>query len=106
MDINPWRTSSSSAIRKRSFGGFRNRPAGKLAISCAGKEPDDWKPMPSVGASVRELRIWDASGTFRVIYVAKLADRVVVLHAFKKKTQATSRTDLELARTRYRRVVA
>jgi phage-related protein len=62
--------------------------------------------MPSIGAGVRELRIWDASGTFRVIYLAKLADRVVVLHAFRKKTQATSRKDMELARARYRQVVA
>jgi phage-related protein len=65
-----------------------------------GLEPEDWKPMRSVGAGVREIRIWDEAGTFRVIYIAKLADGIVVLHAFKKKTQAMSRKDADLAKAR------
>lgn len=96
-----------SQARLRRFPKSARWEAGdQLRLVQEGKEPNDWKAMPSIGAGVRELRIWDASGTFRVIYLAKLADRVVVLHAFKKKTQATSRKDVELARTRYRRVVA
>lgn len=46
--------------------------------------------------------MWDDSGTYRVIYTARLADAVYVLHAFQKKTQATARRDVELARKRYR----
>lgn len=58
--------------------------------------------MSTVGKGVKEIRIRDASGAFRVIYVAKLADSVYVLHCFQKKTEKTSKTDLELATKRYR----
>jgi phage-related protein len=47
-----------------------------------GFEPDDWKPMNTVGQGVREIRIRDESGVFRVIYVAKFSDAVYVLHCF------------------------
>lgn len=57
--------------------------------------------MPSIGKGVEELRVWDDSGTYRVIYTARLADAVYVLHAFQKKTQATVKRDVELARKRY-----
>jgi len=66
-----------------------------------GEQPDDFKPMLSVGKGVEEVRIWDDSGTFRVIYTARLADVVYVLHAFQKKSQATSRRDIELIKSRY-----
>lgn len=66
-----------------------------------GEQPDDFKPMPSVGKGVEELRIWDESGTYRVIYTARLKDWVAVLHAFQKKTRTTSARDVELARTRW-----
>lgn len=67
-----------------------------------GRDPDDWKPMNTVGAGVREIRIRDAAGAFRVIYVAKLVDAVYVLHCFQKKTEKTSKTDLDLATRRFR----
>ena len=38
-----------------------------------GEEPDDWKPMPTIGQGVKEIRIRDEAGAFRVIYLAKLA---------------------------------
>lgn len=66
-----------------------------------GEQPDDFKPMPSIGKGVEELRVWDDSGTYRVIYTARLADAIYVLHAFQKKTQATAKRDVELARKRY-----
>ena len=62
--------------------------------------------MVSVGSAVREIRIRDRSGAFRVIYVAKFADRVVVLHCFEKKTQKTSAADLATATKRYQQVTA
>lgn len=65
-----------------------------------GLEPADWKPMKTVGDGVKEIRIRDESGAFRVIYLAKLADAVFVLHCFQKKTQRTSHKDIELARKR------
>jgi phage-related protein len=58
--------------------------------------------MPSVGRGVQEIRIRDAAGAFRVIYVAKFSDAVYVLHCFQKKTQKTSKADLDLAEKRYR----
>nr|WP_207650621.1 type II toxin-antitoxin system RelE/ParE family toxin [Acidithiobacillus thiooxidans] len=67
-----------------------------------GRDPDDWKPMNSVGQGVREIRIRDETGAFRVIYVAKLPEAVYVLHCFQKKTQKTRKTDLDLAGQRYR----
>lgn len=67
-----------------------------------GYDPDDWKPMPTVGLGAREIRIRDASGAFRVIYVAKLAEAVYVLHCFQKKTEQTRSADIRLAAHRYR----
>lgn len=66
-----------------------------------GEQPDDFKPMPSIGKGVEEIRIWDESGTYRVIYTARIADAVYVLHAFQKKTQATAKRDLDLAKARF-----
>jgi len=67
-----------------------------------GYDPDDWKPMKTIGAGVREIRIRDGSGAFRIIYLANFADAIVVMHAFQKKAQATSHKDLALATHRLR----
>jgi phage-related protein len=67
-----------------------------------GREPDGWKPMNTVGRGVQEIRIRDAAGAFRVLYVAKFRDAVYVLHCFQKRTQKTSKTDVNLAAQRYR----
>ncbi|HEY4368222.1 MAG TPA: type II toxin-antitoxin system RelE/ParE family toxin [Steroidobacteraceae bacterium] len=67
--------------------------------------PDDWKPMPVIGAGVCELRVRDASGAYRLIYVAKFAEALYVLHVFRKKTQKTAADDIELARRRYREMM-
>jgi phage-related protein len=66
-----------------------------------GLQPNDFKPMPSIGRGVEEIRIWDDAGTFRVIYTARLKDAVYVLHAFQKKTQTTSKSDIEKAKKRF-----
>ena len=65
-----------------------------------GLDPDDWKPMPSIGQGVREIRVREANGAFRVIYVTNIDEHVYVLHAFQKKTRSTPKRDLELARRR------
>lgn len=57
--------------------------------------------MPSIGKGVREIRIWEQAGMFRVVYLAKLEDAVYVLHCFQKKTQKTATGDVEVARQRY-----
>ncbi|MEO0830146.1 MAG: type II toxin-antitoxin system RelE/ParE family toxin [Pseudomonadota bacterium] len=71
-----------------------------------GLEPSDWKPMGTVGSGVREIRIREDGGAFRIIYVAQLADAVVVLHAFEKKAQKTPKRDLDLANDRLRAFTA
>ncbi len=65
------------------------------------EQPDDFKPMPSIGKGVEEIRVVDSSGAYRVIYFARRADAVYVLHAFHKKTQRTPKKDLEIARRRF-----
>ncbi len=66
-----------------------------------GDQPDDFKPMAVIGKGVEEIRITDESGAYRVIYVARRADAVYVLHAFQKKTQATPKKDIVTARKRF-----
>jgi phage-related protein len=83
----------------------RKRPAVKLDVNARvqhGREPNDWKPVSTVGRGVHEIRIRDAAGAFRVSYVAKFDDAVYVTHCFQKKTQKTSKADLNLAALRYR----
>lgn len=66
-----------------------------------GLEPDDWKPMPAVGAGCREIRIRTADGAFRVFYVTKFGDSVFVLHCFTKKSQKTAQSDITIGAQRY-----
>lgn len=67
-----------------------------------GDEPIDWKPFPSVGPNVAEIRIRESGGAFRVIYQATLLDVVVVISAFEKKSQKTPKHEIEKARARLR----
>ncbi len=70
-----------------------------------GLEPEDFKPMASIGKGVWEIRISDEAGQFRVIYFAKLKDEVFVLRCFQKKSQKTPLKDLALASKRLRELL-
>jgi phage-related protein len=70
-----------------------------------GENPDDFKPMPSIGKGVQEIRIWDEAGTFRIIYTARFEEAIYVLHAFQKKTEQTPKHAIELSRDRYNELV-
>ena len=70
----------------------------------AGLEPEDWKPFDDAGAGTREIRIREASGIYRVMYVAKFEEAIYVLHCFQKKTRVTSKLDWAIAAARYRAV--
>jgi len=72
------------------------------SVQC-GLEPIDWKPMPSIGRGVKEIRI-HVLGEWRIIYVAKFKDTIYVLHSFQKKSKKTNQHDIELARKRYRQI--
>ena len=93
-------------MRVREFPAEARRAASfELGFVQRGLAPSDWKPMNEVGAGVREIRI-HVLGEWRVLYVAKFAEAVYVLHALQKKTQKTRKEDIELARTRYRQIGA
>ena len=84
--------------RLRSFPADARREAGhQLYQVQLGLEPGDWKPMASVGPGVIEIRVHEG-GEFRVLYLAKFAEAVYVLHAFEKRTRQTRKSDIELAR--------
>ena len=91
-----------SLSRLRQFPAEARRETGyQLELVQDEREPTDWKPMPSVGAGVSEIRV-RAGGAYRVIYVAKYAEAIYVLHAFQKKSRKTFRLDIELARERHK----
>ncbi|MDP2834790.1 MAG: type II toxin-antitoxin system RelE/ParE family toxin [Pseudomonadota bacterium] len=99
--MKPLRFAGASIDDLRKFPLDARREAGfQLTKVQHGMEPSDWKPMQSVGEGVKEIRIREESGAFRVIYLAKLAEAVYVLHCFQKKTEQTSQKDIELARKR------
>jgi phage-related protein len=69
-----------------------------------GVDPDDWKPMSIVGAGVREIRVRESSGAFRCIYLATRTEGIYILHCFQKKSQKTSRQDVDLAQARFKSI--
>ena len=78
----------------------RGRAGSELFAVQIGLDPTNWKSIKPIAPGVREIRIRDEAGAFRVVYLAMLADRVLVLHAFQKKMQQTEQTDIDLAAKR------
>ncbi len=105
MALKPvcWLGNARAAVR--SFPPNARRDAGyQLHRLQQGHDPSDWKPMSSVGAGVREIRI-HAEREYRVLYLATRPEAVYVLHAFVKKQRATPKLDIDLARARLRELV-
>jgi len=101
--LKPIEFAGDSRERLRDFPVSARRSAGyQLDRVQRGLEPDDWKPMRTIGPGVREFRIRDRAGAFRVVYLATFADRIVVLHAFQKKTERTAKLDVAIAVKRFR----
>ena len=99
-----WVASSRSDVR--AFPRDARRLAGvQLRRVQQGLEPFDWKPMAAVGPGVREIRVHTAL-EHRLLYVAKFAETVYVLHAFEKRTRRTPKRDVDLARQRFRELLA
>ena len=102
--VKPLEFVGSSLDDLRNFPAEARRVAGfELTFVQQGLMPSDWKPLKKVGSGAVELRI-HVLGEWRIVYVAKFADAVYVLHAFQKKTQKTRQEDLELARKRYQEI--
>jgi phage-related protein len=98
-----WHGSSRSDVE--AFPADARREAGyQLFQVQIGEAPSDWKPMASISPGVREIRIRQASGAYRIIYLATIGDAVHVLHAFQKKTQATAKRDIDLVRARLKQI--
>jgi len=105
MPLKPVTWLGDSRERIRDFPDEPRREAGyQLERVQAGKDPADWKPMPTVGLGVNEIRVRDG-GAFRVIYVARFSEAIYVLHAFQKKARKTRKSDIALARKRFRELV-
>jgi phage-related protein len=106
VDPKPVEFLGSALEDLRAFPLTARRDAGhQIDLVQRGLTPDDWKPMNVVGPGVKEIRIRDPSGAFRLIYVAKFAAAVYVLHAFQKKTTKTAQSDIDLAARRYRELL-
>jgi phage-related protein len=105
-DFKPVEFRGDSLEALRRFPLLARRRAGhELDLVQQGLDPEDWKPMTTVGPGVREIRVRDEHGAFRVMYVTKFAEIVFVLHCFQKKTQKTATGDIELATRRYKELV-
>ena len=70
-----------------------------------GYAPADWKPMPSIGSGVYEIRV-HTDGEYRVVYITKFCKKIYVLHAFKKKTQKTPKKDIDISQARLKEAMA
>ena len=77
----------------------RRRAGEELFRLQLGGDPLHWRAMKAVGRGAREIKISEG-GQFRVFYVIRRKEGIVVLHAFEKKTQRTSKADLEQGRQR------
>ncbi|ABW32817.1 type II toxin-antitoxin system RelE/ParE family toxin [Acaryochloris marina] len=82
----------------------RRKAGFQLRLVQGGEKPTDFKSMSVVGAGVKEVRI-RTEDAYRVFYVAKFAEAVYVLHAFQKKTQKTSKLDIEIGQRRYQQLL-
>lgn len=103
MKLIVWMGSSLSDLK--AFPDDPRREAGyQLDRVQNGLLPSDWKPMTTIGPGVREIRIREESGAFRVIYVVQAGDAIHVLHCFRKTTQKTSLHDLRLAQERLKQM--
>ena len=104
MDVKELKFVGSSLDDLRNFPEEARRVAGfELRAVQNGLEPRDCRPMRSVGPGVKEIRI-HVFGQWRIVYVTKLADAIYALHAFQKKSQKTSNSDIELARRRFKEI--
>ena len=68
------------------------------------EDPIDFKPMSTVGKGTFEIRV-RTGDAYRIFYVARFREAVYVLHAFQKKTQKTSKQDIQLGQQRYKEML-
>jgi phage-related protein len=103
VDLKPirWLGSTRDDIREQRQA-IRNEFGQQLFRVQMGLMPNNYKPVSTVGRGAYEIRVRDADGIARLMYVAKFHDTVCVLHVFTKKSQKTAKTDIDIAKERYR----
>lgn len=99
MKVVVWMGSSKADLRTFPTAVMDDIGHQLFLVQC-GLEPNDWKPMTTVGPGVKEIRVKDVSGIFRTMYLATRPEAIYVLHCFQKKTQHTAQRNIELARKR------
>jgi phage-related protein len=105
MSDKPIQWIGTSKNDLKSFPEDARRKAGlELRLVQQGKQPIDFKPMPIIGKGTEEIRI-KTGDAYRVFYVARFPEAVYILHAFGKKTQKTSKKDIELGQKRYQQMI-
>lgn len=101
-DKKPVEFLGDALARLRDFPTDARRAAGyQLDRVQSGEMPTHYRPMPSVGRGVVEIKIREDDGAFRVFYVANRGDVIYILHCFQKKSQKTDRQDIETGKQRY-----
>ncbi|NJM90717.1 MAG: type II toxin-antitoxin system RelE/ParE family toxin [Hydrococcus sp. RU_2_2] len=101
----PIRWIGSSLEDLSNFPESARRKAGfQLRAIQSGEAPSDFKPMTIIGAGVEEIRI-RVGDAYRIFYVAKFEEAIYVLHAFQKKTQKTSKLNIEIGQKRYQQML-
>jgi phage-related protein len=104
MKLVIWQGSSKTDLKSCPSVVVDNAGHQLFRVQC-GLDPDDWKPMPSIGVGVKEIRLRDATGAVRIVYIATRPQGVYVLHCFQKKTQKTRVGDFQLARERLKGIL-
>jgi phage-related protein len=105
MDDKPINWIGSSRKDVRDFPEEAKRKTGlQLLAIQRGEEPVDFKPMSTIGKGVQEIRI-RTENAYRVFYVARFAEAIYVLHSFQKKTQKTTKQDIEIGQQRYQQML-
>ncbi len=63
------------------------------------------KAMPSIAKGVHEIRLKEKDGIYRVFYFTKMKDKILIFHAFQKKTQKTSKKNTDLGKKRLKEML-
>jgi phage-related protein len=71
-----------------------------------GERPSDYRPLPSIGAGVFELRDQDERAWYRVVCLSRIRGVIYVLNCFEKKSREMPRKEFEKARQRLKAVRA
>lgn len=105
MVLKPISFLGDSLVRLKSFPDEIRKQAGQQLYRVQkGLDPSDWKPMVGLGSGVREIRLRDEFGAFRIMYLVSRPEAIYVLHCFQKKTQKTAKYDLDLAASRLKSI--